>query len=77
MVVGMVDAIDENRLRAAVAGYGLDTDHALPVYRAARQDASPGELLAAIANGWFYRIPAIRLAEAHAGQQRSLWEGRR
>jgi para-nitrobenzyl esterase len=66
---GVLDAIDDNRLRAAVAGYGLDTDHALTVYRAALPDASPGELFAEIATDWFYRIPAIRLAEAHAGQQ--------
>ena len=37
-------------------------------YRAARKDATPGELLAAIATDWFYRIPAIRMAEAHAQQ---------
>jgi para-nitrobenzyl esterase len=49
------------------AAYGLDPDEALAVYRAARPDATPGELLDAVATDWFYRIPAIRLAESVPG----------
>ncbi|GAA1570156.1 MULTISPECIES: carboxylesterase/lipase family protein [Kribbella] len=36
-------------------------------YRANRPDATPGEVLAAIMTDSYYRIPAIRLAEAHSG----------
>ncbi|MFD7157450.1 carboxylesterase/lipase family protein [Kribbella sp. NPDC059898] len=36
-------------------------------YRANRPDATPGEVLAAIMTDSYYRIPAIRLAEAHPG----------
>jgi carboxylesterase type B len=38
----------------------------LAAYRAAYPDAGPGDLLAAIQGDWFWRIPAIRLADAHA-----------
>ncbi|MGW1353286.1 carboxylesterase/lipase family protein [Streptomyces sp. NPDC002409] len=61
---GLLPAVPESALLAATAAYGLDPAAALPVYRAARPDASPGELLAAVATDWFYRIPAIRLAES-------------
>ncbi|MFF0558875.1 carboxylesterase/lipase family protein [Streptomyces sp. NPDC004266] len=57
----------ESSLRVMTAAYGLDPDEALPVYRAARPDATPGELLDAVATDWFYRIPAVRLAEAVPG----------
>ncbi|MFK4188571.1 carboxylesterase/lipase family protein [Streptomyces sparsogenes] len=62
-----LEAVGESRLRAGTAAYGLDPDRALPLYRATRPGASPGELLAAVATDWFYRIPAIRLAEAVPG----------
>ncbi|WP_369142689.1 carboxylesterase/lipase family protein [Streptomyces sp. R44] len=57
----------EPRLRAMTAAYGLDPAEALPVYRAGRPDATPGELLDAVATDWFYRIPAVRLAESVPG----------
>ncbi|MFF8942262.1 carboxylesterase/lipase family protein [Streptomyces sp. NPDC014864] len=65
---GALDLIPEQALHASAAAYGLEPDsHALlSVYRAEHPDAGPGDLLAAIATDWFYRIPAIRLAEAHA-----------
>ncbi|MEU6572747.1 carboxylesterase family protein [Streptomyces sp. NPDC046805] len=62
-----LDAFPEARLRTMTAAYGVDPDKALPVYRAARPDASPGELLDAVATDWFYRVPAIRLAESVPG----------
>lgn len=49
----------------SVAAYGLSAE-VVAAYRAANPGASPGELLAAIATDWWCRIPAIRLAEAHA-----------
>lgn len=61
---GVIDHIDETRLRAATAAYGLDPDTALPLYAAARPGASPGDLFSAVATDWCFRIPALRLAEA-------------
>ncbi len=53
--------------RRAVAAYGLPTEKALDAYRARYPDGSPGDLLAAVQTDWWTRIPAIRLADAHAG----------
>jgi para-nitrobenzyl esterase len=44
---------------------GLDVEEALSVYRTSRPQATPGDLLGALITDWFFRIPAIRLAEAH------------
>jgi carboxylesterase type B len=38
----------------------------MAAYRAERPGATPGDLLAAIQTDWFWRNPAIRLAETHA-----------
>jgi para-nitrobenzyl esterase len=50
-----------------VAGaYGLGPD-GLGVYRANRGSgglAGPGDVLAAVITDWFFRVPAIRVAEA-------------
>jgi para-nitrobenzyl esterase len=62
---GIIDLIDEPTLAAAVAGYGL-TSHGLEVYRANRPDASPGDVMAAVITDWFFRVPAIRVAETRA-----------
>jgi para-nitrobenzyl esterase len=45
---------------------GLGVDQSLWIYRQSRPQATPGDLLAALITDWFFRIPAIRLAEAHA-----------
>jgi para-nitrobenzyl esterase len=63
---GVIDRIDESALAAAAAGYGLP-GRGLEVYRASRPDASPGDVLAALVSDWFFRVPAIRVAEARAG----------
>ncbi|MGV9270629.1 carboxylesterase/lipase family protein [Kitasatospora sp. NPDC003701] len=62
---GLLDALPEAALPALVARYGLPPE-AVARYRADRPGASPGEVLSAVATDWFYRIPAVRLAEAHA-----------
>ncbi|MGW8351632.1 carboxylesterase/lipase family protein [Streptomyces wedmorensis] len=64
---GRLDVLPESSLHAMTTGYGLDPAEALPVYRAARPGATPGELLDAVATDWFYRIPAVRLAESVPG----------
>ncbi|HEY0937516.1 MAG TPA: carboxylesterase family protein, partial [Trebonia sp.] len=50
---------------AAAGAYGLTGD-GLAVYRASRPDASPGDVLAAVISDWFFRVPAIRVAETRA-----------
>jgi carboxylesterase type B len=61
---GVIDAIKEEVLAAMIAAYGLPIAEALATYRSGRPMASPGDLLAAVVTDWYYRIPAIRLAEA-------------
>jgi carboxylesterase type B len=48
------------------AAYGMAPGGGLSAYRTRYPTASPGELLAAIQTDWWCRIPAIRLADAHA-----------
>ncbi|MFI9600667.1 carboxylesterase/lipase family protein [Streptomyces sp. NPDC052043] len=64
---GLLDRIPEAGLHAATTAYGLDPAKALPVYRETHPNATPGELLSAVATDWFYRIPALRLAESVPG----------
>ncbi len=63
---GAINAVNEDLLSRAVAGYGLPVAETLATYRATRQDATPGDLLAALGTDSQFRIPAIRMAEAHA-----------
>lgn len=70
---GVIDHIDEPAVRATAAGYGLDPDKAVATYRARSPEASPGDLKAALATDWFYRVPAIRLAEAREGHPGSSY----
>lgn len=66
---GAFGLISEDMVRAVAAGYGLDPGAALAAYRESRPDAVPGELHARVITDWFYRIPAVRLAEARARQR--------
>ena len=43
---------------------GADPAKVLAAYREAKPDATPGELMIAALGDWFFRIPAIRVAEA-------------
>jgi para-nitrobenzyl esterase len=63
---GAIDRVSEDRLSSTARVMGLDVEAALPVYRAPRPRAATGDLLGALITDWFFRIPAIRLAEAHA-----------
>lgn len=60
-----VDAITPELARGALAANGYDTAIA-DTYTANRPGASAGDVLAAMATDWFFRLPAIRLAEARA-----------
>jgi len=63
---GAIRQITAEALAGAVSAYGLPVETTLAAYRAAYPNASAGDLLAAIQTDWFWRIPAIRLADAHA-----------
>jgi para-nitrobenzyl esterase len=63
---GAIDRVTDDRLVTTARVMGLDVEHALPVYRTSRPQASPGDLLGALITDWFFRIPSIRLAEAQA-----------
>jgi para-nitrobenzyl esterase len=71
---GVIDQVTEDMLTAPVetggyrsaAAYGLPVETAVPAYRTAHPGGSPGDLLAAIETDWWVRIPAVRLADAHA-----------
>ncbi|HKT37815.1 MAG TPA: carboxylesterase/lipase family protein [Ktedonobacterales bacterium] len=62
---GDIERISDEVLAGAVAAYGLPVEAALATYRAAHPNASAGDLFAAIQGDWYWRIPSIRLAEAH------------
>jgi carboxylesterase type B len=70
---GALGQITNEALAAAVAAYGLPVDKTLAAYRTAYPGASPGDLLAAIQTDWYWRIPAIRLADAHAKSSPATW----
>jgi carboxylesterase 2/para-nitrobenzyl esterase len=63
---GAIDQVTAGALAGAVATYGLPVEATLAAYRAAHRGASAGDLLAAIQTDWYWRIPAIRLADAHS-----------
>jgi carboxylesterase type B len=63
---GAIDHVTVEALAGAVAAYGLPVEATLAAYRAVHRGANPGDLLAAIQTDWYWRIPAIRLADAHA-----------
>lgn len=63
---GAIDQVTAEALAGAIAAYGLPVEPTLAAYRAAHPNASPGDLLAAILTDWYWRIPALRLADARA-----------
>jgi para-nitrobenzyl esterase len=67
---GSIDRITYEALLAMAAAYGLPAE-GLSGYRAAHPGANAGELLSAIQTDWYWRIPAVRLADAHASTARA------
>ena len=71
---GFIDQVTDEALAGPVGVYGswslsafgLTAETALPAYRAAHPDGTPGDVLAAVLTDWWVRVPAIRLADAHA-----------
>lgn len=66
VVGGVIEHISDEVLAGAIAAYGLPVEATLATYRAAHPGAGAGELLSAIQGDWYFRIPALRLADAHA-----------
>jgi para-nitrobenzyl esterase len=60
--IGASDQVTTEALARTLAAYGLPADKTLATYRVTR----PGELLSAVQGDWLFRIPALRLADAHA-----------
>jgi len=73
MSSGAIDQVTAEALAGTVATYGLPVETTLAAYRAAHPNASAGDLLAAIQTDWCWRIPAIRLADAHAKSTASTY----
>jgi para-nitrobenzyl esterase len=63
---GSIDHTTDQVLAMTVAAYGLPPEQTLVTYRATRPHATAGDLLEAVVTDWFFRIPALRLAEAHS-----------
>jgi para-nitrobenzyl esterase len=63
---GAIEHVGDDAVAAAVRAYGLPVEPTLAAYRTAYPGASAGDLLAAIQTDWYWRIPALRLADAHA-----------
>ena len=61
---GLIDIIDARAVHATAGAYGLD-DAAVTAYQALYPQDRPGEIHARLVTDWFYRIPALRLAEAN------------
>jgi para-nitrobenzyl esterase len=62
---GMIERITDKELAAFLVAYGLPVQRALKHYRAANPNAWAGDMLASLQTDWYWRIPAIRLADAH------------
>jgi para-nitrobenzyl esterase len=63
IAAGTIGLIDEPTLGFVAGTYGLSGD-GLAVYRANRPSGGAGDVLAAVITDWFFRVPAIRVAEA-------------
>jgi para-nitrobenzyl esterase len=61
-----IEHITDEMLAGAVAGYVHPVGATLATYRATHPGASAGELLSTIQGDWYFRIPTLRLADAHA-----------
>jgi carboxylesterase 2/para-nitrobenzyl esterase len=67
---GAIDRVTEEGLTAIAAAYELPAE-GLRAYRRAYPGASAGDVFSAIQTDWYWRIPAVRLADAHAAGSRA------
>ncbi len=61
---GIAPMVDADILRMSLGLLGADVETLIDLYGGNRPDATPGELMIAILTDWFFRIPAVRVAEA-------------
>src|SRR5438034_5525896 len=62
---GAIDRVTDDRLSTIARFMGLEVGTALALYRASRHRATAGDLHGGLITDRVFRIPAIRLAEAH------------
>jgi carboxylesterase 2/para-nitrobenzyl esterase len=62
---GSIDRMTEEALTAIVAAYRLPPE-SLSAYRRAHAGAGFGDVFSAIQTDWYWRLPAVRFADAHA-----------
>ncbi|MGN6486793.1 MAG: carboxylesterase/lipase family protein [Devosia sp.] len=63
---GVIDTIQPQMLAATIGAFGLPADQTVAAYRARQADGSVGDIFAAVMTDWYWRVPALRLADAHA-----------
>jgi para-nitrobenzyl esterase len=67
---GSIDRINSEALVVMATAYGLPAD-GLAAYRAAHPGGTAGDLFSAIQTDGYWRLPAVRLADAHAAHARA------
>ncbi len=70
---GVIDLLNEQLLATRFMVYGLPADEALATYREVHPGASAGDLCTAVITDWFFRIPALRLAEAGVAREQATY----
>ena len=70
MCDGSIDRMTNEAVVALAAAYGLPAQ-GLSAYRRLHPGTSAGDVFSAIQTDWYWRIPAVRLADAHAKSARS------
>lgn len=64
---GIAAMVTDELLPLALGLLGADPAAVVATYREAAPGATPGELAIAALTDWFFRVPAVRVAEARAG----------
>ncbi|MGH2478720.1 MAG: carboxylesterase/lipase family protein, partial [Ktedonobacteraceae bacterium] len=70
---GAIDLMGEQALTMRFMAYELPAEEALATYRKIQPDASTGDLCTAVITDWFFRIPALRLAEAGVAHEQATY----
>lgn len=70
---GAIDVLGERALAGLSAKYGVPLEELLATYRELYPEASAGELFTIVTTDWFFRIPAMRLAEARVAHEEPVY----
>jgi carboxylesterase 2/para-nitrobenzyl esterase len=68
---GSIERIPPEALMGTIAAFGLPVETGLAAYREMHPEVGTGELFAAVMTDWYWRIPALRLAEGYAARPRT------